>query len=89
MRGSKTKKATFNLSEQILQLLDEAVVNGAAPSKNAFVEQAIDDALRAAREQQRRRAWAQAANDPLFTRDVDTIEREFATADAETARDII
>jgi len=88
MRGSKTKKATFNLSERLLQSLDEAVTRGAALSKNAFVEQAIGDALRAARKEEMRKSWEAAMRDPHFRRDIDSIEQEFETADAETARQI-
>jgi len=88
MRTTRTRKATFNLSEQILRSLDDAVTKGAAPSKNAFVEHAISEALRAARQAEVRGAWAEASRDPLFRRDIEDAEREFESADAETAREI-
>jgi hypothetical protein len=85
---SKTKKATFSLHEDVLAAIDEAVADGAARSKNAFVEEALIRQLQAIREQALRAQWEEAARDPLFLQDLAEIERDFDWADAETARSI-
>ena len=82
----RARKATFSLSEGTLQTLNDAVARGGAPSKNAFVEQAVLQAIRDFHRQERRRGWEEAMRDPLFVRDVEEIEAAFASADAETAR---
>ena len=88
MRSVRTKKATFNLPEDVLISLGEAVAQGAAPSKNALVERAIVKELRLARQRALQERWEQAAHDPLFRRDLAEVEVAFATADAETASEI-
>jgi hypothetical protein len=87
--ASKTRKATFNLHEDVLTALDEAVAQGNAPSKNALVEQALVRELRELARQHRQRRWEEAARDPLFLRDLAEIEAAFESADAETARQIV
>ena len=89
MRSARTRKATFNLPEDVLQSLGEAVAQGAAPSKNSFVERAILKELRLARQRALEERWAEAARDPLFRRDIAEVEAAFAAADAETAREIV
>ncbi len=84
MRG-KTKKATFNLDTEVLTNLDEMMARGAAPSKNALVEQALRKELNELRRQERQKLWQEAAKDPLFRKDVSEIAADFASADAETA----
>jgi hypothetical protein len=88
-RSTRTKKATFNLSVDLLELLGEAVAQGAAPSKNALVEQAIVKELRLARQRMLRQRWEEAASDPLFRGDVAEVNAAFSAADAETAREIV
>ncbi len=82
------RKATFNLHEEVLQAVHEAVERGAAPSKNALVERALKKELRELRRAARRDAWDRASKDPLFLREVAEVEEAFAHADAETARQI-
>ena len=84
----KTKKATFNLHPSVLAALDEAVDQGMASSKNAFVEQALLRELRELRKQSRKAQWEEAARDPLFLKDIEEVETAFRSADAETARGI-
>ncbi len=83
---SKTKKATFSLHVDVLAALDRVIAQGAAPSKNALVEQALVRELRELRRQVRRAAWEEAARDPLFLEDLEKTEAAFRSADAETAR---
>ncbi len=82
------KKATFSLSREILEDLDEAVKRGAAPSKNALVERALLKELRELRRRQDRQRMEEALKDPLFLRDLEEVEEAFRSADAETARRI-
>ena len=84
----RTRKATFSLREDVLAGVDEAVARGCAPSKNAFVGQALVKQLEESRREQRRRRWEEAARDPLFLKDVAEVEAAFESADAETARRI-
>lgn len=81
----RTKKATFNLSTELIEALDEAVSAGAAPSKNAFVERALAAEIRQLEKRTRKARWEQAAHDEAFLKDIGDVEREFASADSETA----
>jgi hypothetical protein len=81
---TKSRKATFNLHVDILEALDEVMSHGAAPSKNALVEQALLKELKDLKRQARRTLWQKAAKDPLFVRDIKEIEDDFRYADAET-----
>ena len=83
---SKTRKATFNLHEEVLAALDQEVARGGAPSKNALVERALVRELREMRRQARKLAWEAASRDRLFLKDLDDVHAAFASADAETAR---
>ena len=80
----KTKKATFNLHTDVLAALDKAMAQGIAPSKNAFVEQALLKELKELRRQARKAQWQEAVKDPLFIKDMKEIEADFRYADAET-----
>jgi hypothetical protein len=82
------KKATFNLSTALLAALDEAMAQGAAPSKKAFVERALDNELREHQRRKRQLLWQEGARDPLLLKDLQEAEAAFLTADAETARRI-
>jgi hypothetical protein len=82
---TKTKKATFNLSPEILAELDKAMCEGVAPSKNALVERALDKELKEIRRQARKVQWKKAAKDPAFLKDISEVESDFKFADAETA----
>ena len=84
----KTKKATFNLPVDVLTALDEVMVLGMAPSKNALVERALVKELRELRRQERKALWQEAARDPLFLKDIADIEEDFRYADAEAAGSI-
>jgi Arc/MetJ-type ribon-helix-helix transcriptional regulator len=89
-RGFQDKrKATFLLPVPLLEAIDEAVSGGAAASKNAFVEAAIDRAIDDKRRADRRSRLEAAMADPLFRRDVEEVERDFRFADAESAREIV
>lgn len=81
-----TKKATFNLSTEVLDALNEVAAQRLAPSKNALVERALVKELRELRRRQRKAQWEEAMRDPLFLKDIEDVESDFKFADAETAR---
>lgn len=76
-------KATFSLRRDLLEAVAAAVAQGAAPSKNALVERALQHELRELRRRALAAKWAQAAKDPLFLRDVQDTHEAFSFADAE------
>ena len=81
----KTKKATFNLHIDVLNALDEAMVQGIAPSKNALVEQALIRELKELRRQVRQTRWKEGAGDPKLIKDIEQIKTDFQFADDEIA----
>ncbi len=87
MRG-KTKKATFNLDEKILEAMDEVMAQGMARSKNALVEQALLKEVKELKRLSRKKMWQQGAQDTFLLKDIEDVEESFGTADAETARRI-
>lgn len=86
---SALRKATFSLPSEVLSALDGAVANGAAPSKSAFVQQALSHELEAVARKERRALWQHASHDADFLRDIEEVEAAFRSADAETARSIV
>ena len=86
--AEKTKKATFNLHHDVLADLDKAMAEGAAPSKNVLVEQALVKELKELRRQTRQARWKEGAKDPALLKDISDIENDFQYADAETAGSI-
>jgi hypothetical protein len=81
-----TKKATFNIHTDVLTALDEIAAQGIVTSKNALVEQALIKELRELKRQQTKRLWQEASKDPLFMDDINKVEQEFQSADAESTR---
>ncbi len=79
-------KATFNIRRDVFEALSEAVVRGAAPSKNAFVELALQHELKQLRRRAMAAEWKEAARDPKLLRDLQEVSAAFEWADAETAR---
>ena len=78
-------KATFSIRRDLLEAVAAAVARGAAPSKNALVERALQHELRELHRRAVAAQWVQAAKDPLFLRDVQEIQEAFSPADAEAA----
>ncbi|MFC1924174.1 hypothetical protein ACFLXA_02275 [Chloroflexota bacterium] len=86
--SQKTKKATFNLPPDILEELDKAMMDGAAPSKNALVERALIKELKEIKRQMRKVRWEEGSRDPALLKDISEVEADFQSADAETAGSI-
>jgi hypothetical protein len=83
--SGKTKKATFNLHPDVLDALDKAMSEGAAPSKNALVERALLKELKEMQRLARQARWEKGAEDPELLKDIGEVENAFKFADAETA----
>ncbi len=78
-------KATFSIRRELLEAAAAAVARGAAPSKNALIEQALQHELRELRRRAVAAQWVQAAKDPLFLQDIEMTQEAFSSADAEAA----
>ncbi len=81
------RKATFSLPEEVLAAVDEAVAAGAARNKNQLVEQALINEVQHWLRQERKRRWVEAVSDPLFLKDVQDAEDDFAGAEAHLPQD--
>jgi Arc/MetJ-type ribon-helix-helix transcriptional regulator len=77
-------KRTYNLPEPVVHAVRELAAKGIASSQDAVVELAIEELARRVREAEEEEAWSCAAADPLFKAEVGRLEREFASAGAET-----
>ena len=78
-------KVTYSLPARLVGEVRNVVREGAAPSYSAFVERALRDAVREARDRLLAAELEQAARDPLFIEDLDAVERDFETANAESS----
>ncbi len=74
------KKVTLRLHARVAEAVRAAVDDGAAPSTDVFVEQAVVAALRERRRQRLYRAYTEAAQDPEFVADMDDTSRAFDAA---------
>jgi hypothetical protein len=78
-------KRTYNLPDRTVTLVRELSAGyGVADTQDAVVELAVDELARRLRESEEADVWATAPADPEFVSEVQAIEREFASADAET-----
>jgi hypothetical protein len=72
------RKTGWQVRSSVADAVRRAVDEGAAPSQNAFVEQALVRALREVRRRRVYDAYAAAAADPAFLRDMDQVTESFA-----------
>jgi Arc/MetJ-type ribon-helix-helix transcriptional regulator len=86
MATRPVKKVTYSLPEELVEGIRAVVREGAAPSYSAFVERALEEGVRRAREQHLAEAFRDAAADLAFLEDVEEAMREFRDADAEQER---
>ncbi len=77
------RKVTYSLPEDLVESIVCVVRDGAAPSYSAFVEEALIEGVRNAKEQALARAFQEASTDPDFLEDVDQTERAFRHVDHE------
>ena len=80
----KGKKATFLLNPRLLDEVRSIVRDGPFRSVNAFVEQALTELVDRVRRGQRRQAFAEASNDPLFLADLKAVGGAFEATDEES-----
>jgi Arc/MetJ-type ribon-helix-helix transcriptional regulator len=85
MPSRPKRKVTYSLSEELVESIASVVRDGAAPSYSAFVEDALTEGVRRAREEALAREFADAASDPNFLDDVEETMRSFRHVDDETA----
>jgi Arc/MetJ-type ribon-helix-helix transcriptional regulator len=71
MSPKPKRKVTYSLPEELIDDIASVVRDGAAPSYSAFVEEALSEKVRAAREKALATAFGEAASDPAFLRDVE------------------
>lgn len=74
------KKTTLQMHTSTLEAVKRAVDSGAAASQNEFVEEAILSRLREIRRAKVYAAYAEAAADPLFMRDMEEVTDAFDAA---------
>lgn len=70
-------KATFQVSQSILEAIRMAVRSGEAPSASAFVEDAVRARLREIRRAQREAEYRRAAANPEFMSEMMEITNAF------------
>lgn len=79
------KKATFVLPNTLLEEIRALVKRGQAESMSSFVREGLESNLRRYREENIRREFERAAEDPDFMKDLNSTMSAYRTADAETA----
>ncbi len=85
MSSKPKRKATYSLPEKLIDDIASVVRDGAAPSYSAFVEEALTEKVRKAREAALAAAFEEAAADPVFLSDVDETMEAFRHIDVESA----
>jgi len=87
MSTKPKRKVTYSLPEELINDVACVVREGAAPSYSAFVEEALTEKVRKAREEALASAFGEAAADPAFLSDVDETMEAFRRVDAEPGGD--
>lgn len=83
MTADTKVKRTYNISRSAVDLVKRSVEElHAAPTQDAFVEEAITAHARRLRDAQEARLWRQAADDPEYQADIQALEALFAEDDA-------
>lgn len=78
-------KRTYNLSAATVRTVKELAGDyHVAGSQDAVVELAVTELRRRVRDEEEAAAWDRAAGDPDFQAEVDSIQADFAGADADT-----
>jgi Arc/MetJ-type ribon-helix-helix transcriptional regulator len=78
------RKVTYSLPEELIESISNVVRDGAAPSYSAFVEEALSEGVRRAKEEALARAFNAAASDPDFLDDVEQTTHAFRHVDTES-----
>jgi Arc/MetJ-type ribon-helix-helix transcriptional regulator len=83
MSTQPKRKVTYSLPQELIDDVARVVSDGAAPSYSAFVEQALTEKVRKAREEALATAFSEAAADPEFLADVEDTMEAFGHLDNE------
>ena len=83
MSTKPKRKVTYSLPEELIDDIARVVRDGAAPSYSAFVEEALTEKVRKAREEALAEAFGLAATDPAFLADVEDTMDAFRHVDNE------
>lgn len=83
MATKPKRKVTYSLPAELINDIAAVVRDGAAPSYSAFVEEALSEKVREAREAALAAAFGEAASDPAFLRDVEDTMDAFRHVDDE------
>jgi len=86
--GSRQKNVTFSLPEEIVEKLRSYVEDDYIQSLNAGVREALEQYTTKLDKMKFKKAMEQAAQDPLFIRDVEDSMKDFEKADYEITRSI-
>jgi hypothetical protein len=81
------KKPGYQLPEAIVRAVKDAVDQGAAESQNAFVERALIRELREARRRRLYDAYAAAASDPAFMKDMGSTNAAYESTAGDGLKD--
>lgn len=77
------RKVSYQIRSSLAEGIRAAVAAGAAPSVNAFVEDAIVERLKELRRERLYAAYAQAAADPEYVAEMAELEGDFDAAAAD------
>ncbi|TVQ23507.1 MAG: hypothetical protein EA383_14025 [Spirochaetaceae bacterium] len=77
------QKVTYQIDDQILATVRQAVEEGAARTMSEFVQDALAERLAHLRRKEIRSRIAAAASDPLFMEDVRETTQAYGPVDAE------
>ena len=86
MVSQPRKKITLSLDAALIRDVQQLVGEGEAKSQSSFFETALREKIRQTKREKRRKSLLAASKDPLFLADVEEVMRDFAEADAESAR---
>jgi len=84
--ATNLKNATFSLPVAMLEKLKEYAKNKDIPSLNAGVKEALEEYSKKIEKEKLRKRMAEAAQDPLFMKDLEDSMKAFEDSDAEIAR---
>jgi Arc/MetJ-type ribon-helix-helix transcriptional regulator len=77
------RKLTLLIDERIAAGIRSAVEDGAVHSQSALVEEAVTEYLVRKDREALRRAYFEAADDPLFIKDLEEVMADFHSVDTE------
>jgi len=86
--ASRVRKVTFSLPVELLEKFREYAAGNYISSVNAGVKAAMEEYSRILEKEKLRRDMLEAANDPLFVKDLNDTMKAFRIADQETVGEI-